>query len=152
MSERRALEDDTALLAVSLDAPAAFDETSGGTRVTLPAVPASARAARSEVAGALRSWGLDDQLDVVALLVTEVVANAIRHAGGEEIDVMVALDESAVRVEVGDEGDGNPIPGLPPTAEDASGRGLMIVEGLASRWGYERRPRGGKRVWFELDR
>ncbi len=81
-----------------------------------------------------------------------MVANAVRHAGGDRIDLTVTVDDAAVRVEVGDEADDDPVPGPPPGIEDTGGRGLMIVEGLSSRWGYERRAGGGKRVWFEVDR
>ncbi len=43
-------------------------------------------------------------------------------------------------------------PGPAPGIEDTGGRGLMIVDAVANRWGYERRPGGGKHVWFEVDR
>ena len=152
MSERRPLEDDTALLAVSLDPPMDVDAVCDRDSFELPAQPASAGAARARLASILETCGAAPQLDAAELLVTEVVANAVRHAGGERIDLTVTVDDAAVRVEVGDEADDDPVPGLAPGVEDSGGRGLMIVEALASRWGYERRPGGGKRVWFEVDR
>ncbi len=152
MSEQRPLEDDTALLAVSLDAPPEPGDACERGRFDLPAEPASAGAARSELAALLRACGAQPHIEVAELLVTEVVANAIRHAGGDSIDLTVAVDDAAIRVEVGDEGDSHPVPGTPPGDEDTGGRGLMIVESLASRWGYEHRPPRGKRVWFEIDR
>ena len=152
MSAQRPLEDDTALLAVSLDASRAPAATCEREYFELAAEPSSASLARAELASMLRACGAAPQLDVAELLVTEVVANAVRHAGGDRIDVTVSVDDAAVRVEVGDEADEDPAPGPLPGIEDTGGRGLMIVEGLASRWGYERRAGGGKRVWFELDR
>ena len=152
MARQRPLEDDTAVLAVSLDTSLVGGEICQRRCFDLPSQPSSARVARSALADLLRECDADAQVDIAELLVTEVVANAVRHAGGERIDLDFVVDDAAVRVEVGDEGDGDPVPGPPPGAEDAGGRGLMIVEGLASRWGYERRPQRGKRVWFEVDR
>jgi GAF domain-containing protein/anti-sigma regulatory factor (Ser/Thr protein kinase) len=152
MSERRPLEDDTALLAVSLDPSPGPDDACVRENFVLPAEPSSAGAARAELNKILHSCGAAPEVEVAQLLVTEVVANAIRHAEGERVELAVSIDDAAVRVEVGDEGDSDPVPGPPPGIEDPGGRGLMIVEALASRWGYERRPDGGKRVWFELDR
>ena len=152
MSEQRPLEDDTALLAVSLDASLEPDATCDLEAFDLPAEPSSAGAARARLGKILRACGAAPQIDVAKLLVTEVVANAVRHAGGDRIDLTVTVDNAAVRVEVGDEADSDPVPGPAPGIEDPGGRGLMIVDALASRWGYERRLGGGKRVWFEVDR
>ena len=152
MSEHRPLEDDTALLAVSLGAAVELGDACERERLQLSAEPASAGAARAEVAEVLRDCGAVAQIGVAELLVTEVVANAVRHAGGEQIHLGITVGADAVRVEVGDDGDSFPVPGLPPGEDDPGGRGLMIVEGLASRWGYEKAEAGGKRVWFEIDR
>ena len=152
MSARRPLEDDTALLAVSLDASRQPEATCRREAFSLPAEPASAGAVRARLAGVLREHGAAAAVGDAELLVSELVANAVRHAGGQRIDITIAVDDGAVRVEVGDEADSDPVPGQAPGVEDAGGRGLMIVDALASRWGYERRPGGGKRVWFEVDR
>src|SRR4051794_19812378 len=111
-------------------------------------VPDAARAARN----ALRERGLDQDLDhTVSLLTSELVGNAVRHAGplapGERIVFHARMDEDHVRVEVADHG-----PGFDPEIRhDTAGFGLRLVDKLASRWGVERTARGC-RVWFEVDR
>lgn len=89
----------------------------------------------------------DDVADVSALLADELVANAIAHGEGS-ISLSMEIRSDCVRVAVTDEGAGLPAHREPsPTAE--SGRGLSIVDALATRWGVD--PAGpGKSVWFEL--
>ncbi|MET7680362.1 ATP-binding protein [Streptomyces sp. NPDC005423] len=117
---------------------------------TFPADPGAVRTARSAVRGQLRGWGLDSVADIAALLVSELVTNALRHATGP-IGVRLvrtAVPERVLLVEVSD-----PLPD-PPRArvahpEDESGRGLRLVADSSRRWGT--RPGGtGKTVWFEL--
>jgi signal transduction histidine kinase len=84
------------------------------------------------------------------LLVTELVANSVRHARGTPIDVTVTVSGDRVRTEVSDGGDGFD----PPPADDlgplrSSGWGLFLVRKMASRWGAE--PATGT-VWFEVER
>lgn len=117
-------------------------------RTALPRDPRSAAAARATVRDALRGWTIEnDAIDEVALLVSELVTNAILH-GQEDVEVAVRLLPDAVRVEVADSGRVLP---LRSTDADESGRGLAIVEALAHRWGVEPRPEG-KVVWFEVPR
>ncbi|MFI8191012.1 ATP-binding protein [Streptomyces sp. NPDC085946] len=117
---------------------------------TFPADPGAVRTARSAVRDRLRTWGLDGVADLTALLVSELVTNALRHATGP-IGVRLvrpaALD-GVLLVEVSD-----PLPDPPRAraarAEDESGRGLQLVASTARRWGT--RPGDvGKTVWFEL--
>ena len=109
----------------------------------------SAGQARKFVDETLRRWDCGEQLDVVTLLVSEVVTNAIVHAG-TDVEVSVELRPTAVRIEVSDEETGLPAPRV-ATDEETSGRGLALVEALASAWGVETRPEG-KVVWFEVPR
>ena len=107
----------------------------------------SARLARRALAQA----GLHEDVEhTVTLLSTEVVANAVRHAGlrGDQRIVFFArLADDHVRVEVADDG-----PGFDPEVRhETPGFGLRLVDKLASRWGVERSARGC-RVWFEVDR
>ena len=116
----------------------------------LPPDPRSARTARRMSAAAIAEWGLDELNDDVALLITELVSNAVRHAG-TDVSVSVALCPTGVRVEVGD--DQPEVPGeIGPAGEMAEGgRGLEIVAKLASRWGVATRA-PGKTIWFEVDK
>lgn len=84
------------------------------------------------------------------LLVSELVANAVRHATrGGEIGMHVAVVGDSLRVEVVDPGAGF-IP-RPRTADSplGGGWGLHLVDELSDRWGVE--SGGPTRVWFEID-
>lgn len=92
-----------------------------------------------------------EKLDHLRLLVTELVTNAIRHAGLEAhelIDLRVAVQDRSIRVEVRDSGPGFEKAPSEPLPEQVSGRGLYLVELLSDRWGVEQ---GNPIcVWFEL--
>jgi hypothetical protein len=63
--------------------------------------------------------------------------------------VAVHVKERAIRVAVGDVSPELPVRRL-GRLDDVSGRGVIIVEQLASAWGVERERNGSKRVWFEV--
>jgi anti-sigma regulatory factor (Ser/Thr protein kinase) len=116
-----------------------------------PAAPDAVRTARSLVRRTLDDWRLDSVGDIAALLVSELVTNALRHATGP-IGVRVVRDPAGVvgvlLVEVSD-----PLP-VPPREraarpDDEDGRGLQLVATAARRWGT-RPGEAGKTVWFEL--
>lgn len=117
---------------------------------TFPADPGAVRNARAVVRGQLRGWGLDSVSDVAALLVSELVTNALRYADGP-IGVRLirppGLDD-VLLVEVSD-----PVPDPPreraARPDDESGRGLQLVAASSRRWG-SRPGDTGKTVWFEL--
>jgi hypothetical protein len=70
------------------------------------------------------------------------------------IDLRITTHVDRVRVEVGDAGSGFELQNLPPRPRESGGHGLIVVEGLSSRWGSRRRTSeegGGFCVWFELD-
>ncbi|MFF3844874.1 ATP-binding protein [Streptomyces sp. NPDC002328] len=124
----------------------------GGERAewTFPADPGAVRTARGAVRGQLRGWGLDNLGDLTALLVSELVTNALRHATGPIGVCLIRPDglDGVLLVEVSD-----PLPDPPrerePEPEDEGGRGLQLVASSSRRWGT--RPGGtGKTVWFEL--
>jgi anti-sigma regulatory factor (Ser/Thr protein kinase) len=88
----------------------------------------------------------------VRLLVSELVANSVRHAGLDESDlitVMLELSDARVRVEVRDPGDGFAFPVRPQKLTIEGGRGLQILAAIAHRWGIERSEPIA--VWFEID-
>jgi anti-sigma regulatory factor (Ser/Thr protein kinase) len=108
------------------------------------------------VARVLRSWGHQECVDVVSLLTSEVVTNALTHGGllaaQEDLVINVAChdgrDGDVIRVDVVDAGAGELTVG--DTACDAvSGRGLVLLEDLASAWEV-RRAGSRKTVSFEV--
>jgi DNA-binding NarL/FixJ family response regulator len=112
----------------------------------------SPRAARRFVSQVLTGWGDEDGdlTDTVTLLVSELVTNAVLHAGSD-VEVMVRLTATAARIEVTDASADAVAPRDAASDED-SGRGLALVGSLARRWGVRPAPGGGKTVWFEVDR
>jgi anti-sigma regulatory factor (Ser/Thr protein kinase) len=114
---------------------------------TFPASPASARAARSFLRDALPGEAEADLTDVILLLVTELVTNAVIHAR-TSVHIQVALRGEVVRVDVQDEAPEPPVR-QPASPEALNGRGLLLLDKLADRWGFEPRP-SGKTVWFEV--
>lgn len=123
--------------------------------LTLTAQPLSVRRARRFVSDEMVAAGLGGLRASAELLTSEIVTNAVVHAG-TEITVTVHLAADSVRIEVSD---GAPADAIPPPADlergqDAivdlgGGRGLLLVQMMAVRWGVEPVD-AGKIVWFEL--
>jgi signal transduction histidine kinase len=90
-------------------------------------------------------------MQIVVLLASELVSNAVRHARAETVAIRFEVMLEQVRVEVADEGPGFD-PALLPVAAPRTGGGwgLRLVDDMASRWGAA--ADGGFKVWFELDR
>lgn len=87
--------------------------------------------------------------DVAALLVSELAANVVLHAQGT-CELRITYDGARLRVGIWDESSQVPVRRRrSPLA--ATGRGLVLVEALASNWGCDSSFQGGKVVWFELD-
>ena len=111
----------------------------------------SAAEARVFMRRILDAWDCDDPDEVAVLLTSEVVANAVVHAATRlALDVCWDAEAQMLRVEVRD-GDEQPPRHRHPSIDAVGGRGIMLVESLASRWG-SRADEGGKVVWFELAR
>jgi anti-sigma regulatory factor (Ser/Thr protein kinase) len=119
------------------------------TSVELPTGPAGVTHARLLVDDVLRGWGFQDQhwLEQVALVVTELVANAVDHAGGCRA-VILRTDGNQVTVAAVDTSPTHPRRREP---DGNGGRGLTIVEALSTRWGVCDRP-DGKHVWATFHR
>ena len=117
----------------------------------LPAAPSAPARARTLVADWVGAEVDPDTIEDIKLLVSEVVTNAVRHphtAG--PIEMTLTLRGDRVRVEVSDPGGGGfAKPSVsPPPPDSLGGRGLLIVDRVATRWGVDAgRP---TRVWFEL--
>lgn len=91
---------------------------------------------------------MSDDAVVAELLVSELVTNALVHANSA-VTVSVEPREGAVRVVVADQDPHDPI--LRDDVQGRVGRGLILVDRMATQWGVERSGTG-KVVWFELPR
>ncbi|GAB3965306.1 SpoIIE family protein phosphatase [Plantactinospora veratri] len=136
---------------------------SGGTgdqlrRVRLPADRRTPAAARALVRSVLAEAALEELLNEALLLTTELSTNAVEHAR-TELDIEVVADSSGLTVTVSDFAAGpiddvtarpkNDLTDISQVSE--RGRGLLLVDHFASRWGTTHQATG-KGVWFRLDR
>lgn len=113
----------------------------------LPGEPRQVAHCRRLVRDTLAAWSLTAFTETVELLVSELVTNAIQHAGGE-IRLRLQRDEGALLCEVCDQTRTPPeLQELSATAE--RGRGILLVNELSGKWGH-RRTASGKIVWFTL--
>ncbi|MCZ4603288.1 SpoIIE family protein phosphatase [Streptomyces sp. Lzd4kr] len=114
----------------------------------------SVASARSFVRDTLQGWGFADIVDDAVVLTSELVTNAVVHAG-TSADVLCLRSEEGVRIEVADRYPEREIPlqGSPVnmgSPDREGGRGLQLCAALAGRWGVEYTPTH-KQVWFQLD-
>ncbi|WP_405617023.1 ATP-binding protein [Streptomyces sp. NBC_00076] len=121
--------------------------------------PRGARLARRLAVRHMEEWGHPPESDAscaVALVVGELAANAVQHGRvpGHDFRLGLGLDETAglVRIEVADAAAAKQPPAVPPTSypDGESGRGLLLVDVLAVRWGWMPRHPVGKTVWAEV--
>ncbi|MDQ1012786.1 PAS domain-containing protein/anti-sigma regulatory factor (Ser/Thr protein kinase) [Streptomyces sp. V4I23] len=113
----------------------------------LPAEPVVVGRARELVTGQLGEWGLDELAFATELVVSELVTNAVRYAGGP-LHLRLIRDR-ALLCEVADAGHTSPHL-RHSTVEDEGGRGLFIVAQLVQRWGT-RYTSSGKIIWTEQE-
>ncbi|MGW5254490.1 ATP-binding protein [Streptomyces sp. NPDC004012] len=119
--------------------------------VQLSPTPRGARLARLLATEQLRSWGLPT--DRAEHVVAELAANAATHGrvAGRDFRLLLYVVGGTLRIEVADTR-GDCLPNARRPAPDVeSGRGLVLVEALADRWGVAPGPRPRKTVWAELD-
>lgn len=107
---------------------------------------ASVRAARRFVAEHLHDLDPATRSDAL-LLVSELATNAVRHAQSP-FTVTLRRSRSAVRVEVTDQGPGEPV-APPRDVRRTTGRGLQLVDDLSHEWGVDPGP-DRKVVWFTV--
>ena len=123
-----------------------------------PDLGLAAKAAREFSAQTLRGWGLPVLADDAAVIVSELVSNAIRHGVGgrnssgaayDRIELILWRRSGQIICAVTDPGTGTPALANPdPLAEQ--GRGLHVVEALAATWGWTRLGDCRKAVWAAL--
>jgi anti-sigma regulatory factor (Ser/Thr protein kinase) len=114
------------------------------------AEPSAPSAARAWMTGLLDRWEASSLSETAALLTSELVSNAVRHARSGPA-ITAAMTDGFLEVGVTDGGmDGVPhvLSIADPTA--VSGRGMAIVEALAADWGVNVLPEA-KQVWFRLE-
>ncbi|MFD9566817.1 ATP-binding protein [Streptomyces sp. NPDC059994] len=124
-------------------------------RRRIAATRRGARLARLLSVQQLAEWGVprgSDASDTAALIVAELAANAVVHAGapGRAFELGLTLRARVLRVEVTDtRADKRPV-AAPPPPDAESGRGLLLVEALADRWGTVEGGAARKTVWVEV--
>lgn len=111
---------------------------------TAEGVPAARELTRDFVSPHVEASTRDD----VALVVSELVTNAVRHGSGEAIEIALAID-GVVKVDVRD-GGGEAVPAIRHQANDGQpgGWGLVLVDRISREWGVV--TDGGTRVWCVL--
>jgi anti-sigma regulatory factor (Ser/Thr protein kinase) len=112
----------------------------------LPPLPASVGKARRFVVERLASLGVSDPDDDAAVVVSELVTNAVVHARTEVTVRVLRKGAGIARVEVADGSTVLPGPRV-ATRASRSGRGLTLVDHLSNEWGVEANG-AGKIVWF----
>jgi anti-sigma regulatory factor (Ser/Thr protein kinase) len=120
--------------------------------------PRGARLARRLVSHRLNEWGhpyTGPVNETLTLIAAELTSNAVRHGHvpGRDFHLQLTLSGGTFRIEVADtRAERLPEPGHPEADTGSeSGRGLLLVDALADKWGVEPRPSApGKTVWAEL--
>ncbi|MDX3073863.1 SpoIIE family protein phosphatase [Streptomyces sp. NPDC088354] len=154
-------EDDMALLLLRRDGDAEPAPARRRHRHVAPGDPRGLAGARAMVRDAMTDWGMPDRADEAALAADELITNALVHTDGGAVLTLRLLPDPApapahdgagparrLRVEVHDLAADWPRRRRPGDGEP-SGRGLLLVDGLADAWGVE--PHGsGKSVWCEF--
>ncbi len=123
--------------------------------VAIPLGVQAPAVARSVVADRLAEQVAPCVLETALLLVSELVANSVRHSGvpeGEDVVVRVDLWRDGCRLEVEDPGRDGVIAPQPQDLRNGGGMGLNLVQMLSERWGVVRAAGGPTRVWAQLPR
>lgn len=142
-------EDDVALLLLRRSGGRQTEAPRMAARIT-PGDPGSLQAAREALRSALGRWSMEQVADTAELLACELATNALLHSsGGAALTARpVRNGGRALRLAVTDSSPASPRRRA-ATDQSTSGRGLMLIEELATVWGVE--PRGnGKSVWCEI--
>lgn len=126
---------------------------SDATACPLPPQADSVKTARDVTRSTLRHWGMSELGDDAALVVSELVTNAVRYSlcppvrvDATPITLMLMRISAHVVLAVADPSDEAPTPKEPDFISE-NGRGLYIVETYSRCWGWDHLARGGKAVW-----
>lgn len=126
--------------------------------IMLPATVDAPKQARTAVLQMTEQRGCLCRVEDVALAVSELVTNVVRHTESTEVRLCVELTGVVVRVTVSDSAPGTAAldrlagtsASVPVAAASAVGRGLMLVSALTDTWGTHAVEDDGKDVWFEV--
>ncbi|HEX2818950.1 MAG TPA: ATP-binding protein [Streptosporangiaceae bacterium] len=91
------------------------------------------RDAREHTRKTLCSWGIEAHVEVAQVIISELVTNAIRHGAGP-VETRICHEGHYLHIEVHDDGPGRPVRRY-ATADDESGRGLTVIDGLLQLYG-----------------
>jgi anti-sigma regulatory factor (Ser/Thr protein kinase) len=133
-------------MTVLQERPAADQDEFTAVGHALPHSPRSPSLARAIVRDALPGVSLST-VETAQMLASELTTNAVLHAGSMLV-LHVTVAEDRLWVGVEDLSSDYPLP-QQPSADAEDGRGLMLLDAIASAWGWDRTP-VGKQVWFEL--
>jgi anti-sigma regulatory factor (Ser/Thr protein kinase) len=149
LADRR--EDDIAVLLLARTGLPEAPMPARRTAMTVAqAEPERVAAARQQLRELLHDWSDEDQVDSAVLMTSEMLTNVLVHTDGDALLVaeVTGGPPRRLRAEVADASDDLPHKRHPGELA-SSGRGLVLMELLADRWGVD--PRGeGKSIWFEL--
>jgi anti-sigma regulatory factor (Ser/Thr protein kinase) len=116
---------------------------------TVPRAAESSARLRSLLWTTFACWDCDgERVHDAVLVLSELVGNAIRHAEGPTVQVRLRRTQDVLRIAVRDGSATYPVP-RQASYDDESGRGMLIIETLSRRWGWEPLT-DGKVVWAEV--
>jgi anti-sigma regulatory factor (Ser/Thr protein kinase) len=117
---------------------------------TIGADPGSVRAARDFTIATVCRWGAAERSHDIAIVVSELLTNALQHARPRRIRLGLLQHGPCVLCAVADPGRSVPVPRTPGLLAEC-GRGLQMVGALSDRWGYSTPGDTGKVVWAVFD-
>jgi anti-sigma regulatory factor (Ser/Thr protein kinase) len=115
----------------------------------LAARSTSAAEARHRTLAWLLRHSIDQEAtEAAVLIISELVTNAVVHSGSSVVGCALRIDSGSLHIEVTDQGTGpyEPVVGE-PSADDVSGRGLLLVSSLSKAWGVSPAIPSGRTVW-----
>jgi anti-sigma regulatory factor (Ser/Thr protein kinase) len=116
-------------------------------RHPLPASPVAAPVARRLLDRACEAWEVTDLIEPAELVITELVANAVRYAANGVL-LTISLRQGQLQISVSDDSPARPRPGVAGRS-DEHGRGLALVEAVSIDWGTACIS-DGKVVWAKV--
>jgi anti-sigma regulatory factor (Ser/Thr protein kinase) len=122
----------------------------------LGALPGAVACARLHARQVLWEWGLSTFSENVELLVSELMTNAMQASLSAErvlpVNLRLSSDRSRLLVQVEDTSRNPPAPAVGAHDDDESGRGLLIVDAISTKWGWDaKKDHSGKTVWALIE-